>query len=123
VGNYEIHPDEEIFAVNVSGPLVVEEILHVIDEWYPRMPATRILWDLTQAEPNSMTQAQFGQVASAARAKLPFRPSRKTAYVVADISAYMFIWKYVEQAMAVKVGAEYSMFTDRGAAERWLRQP
>jgi len=120
MGKFRISSNEKLLEIEVSGPLLQAEILKVIEEWYPQVVSTRILWDLSKADVHLLTEEDYVKIAVAARSKLPSYQSRRTAYVVADAKAFLKQWSYVERAALIRVGAEYSVFTGRESAERWL---
>lgn len=123
MGVCKVQSTPKLLEITASGALSVDDVCAVVDAWYPQLTATRVLWDLSGADISRLTDQDYVKIALHARAKLPVRQSAKTAYIVADAAAFMKLWRYVERAAAVKVGVEYSAFTERKSAERWLRQP
>lgn len=122
MGACAVHLNSKLLEIRASGTLAREDILGVIDAWYPQLEATRILWDLRRADLNQLTDQDYFKIAATARERLPVRRSPKTAYVVADAPAFLKLWRYVDRAAAMRVGVEYSAFTDRKSAEAWLSQ-
>ena len=120
MGKIDASNHGEILTLRASGPLTADEVVGAINERYPGMAGSRVLWDLSAADMSGQTQADFARIASAARNARSPGKHFKTAFVVADAQNFAKQWRYINQAFTARVPVEYAAFRDRGSAERWL---
>jgi hypothetical protein len=113
--------DEHIMTIVSDGICSADDMVQSINEYYPSSDGRFILWDLMRADISSLTEEGFERIASAARKALPPRESRRTAIAVGNRLGYIIMSKYLNKAVAARVSAEYSVFTNFDAAKQWLR--
>jgi hypothetical protein len=120
MSNMHVSFDERIMTIASDGICTADDMVQSINEYYPSSGDRFILWDLMRADLSSLTEEGFARIALAALKTLPPRESRKTAIAVANRSGYITMSKYINEAVSARLPAEYSVFTNFGAAKQWL---
>lgn len=118
--NFQVGVQRDQLTVVVTGPLTADGAIAVVRARYPGFFGRRILWDLTVAEVSGVGRDDFVRIATAVRESTPVGIERRTAYVVADGTAYLHVWKYVSEVVRARVPVEYQAFTSAPAAQAWL---
>jgi hypothetical protein len=122
MANIQVSFDGRIMTIASDGICSADDMVQGINEYYPSSGDRFILWDLMRADISSLTDEGFARIALAALKTLPPREGRKTAIAVGNRSSYLIMTKYINQAVSARLPAEYSVFTNFGAAKQWLEK-
>jgi len=112
--------DADLLTFSTTGKLTRDEIISGIREHYPTFFGRSTLWDFSNADVTGLTQTDFGLIAAAASSVMPRGVPRKTAYVVSNPASYVIACKYLNEAVNVRLPAEYAVFNSVRAARDWL---
>lgn len=115
--------EAKTLVIVFTGEVSRDAILAVIDEHYPNLGSRSTLWDFTGISKAVFTKEDLAAIATRAAMKMPRDTSRKTAYAVADQANYLQACKYLNEAIYVRLAAEYAVFTSVRAAREWLARP
>lgn len=120
--NLEVTRDDHTLNIKLSGAVSVSDIIDVITTEYPALDGRSLLWDFRDCDVAALDPAQFGKIAAAAFTTIDHGKTRKTAYVVASQAAFVKACKYLNEASALRMPIEYSVFTSFDEANAWLRK-
>lgn len=118
--DFQFEVSERLLTVTVTGVLLAEDVIRVVNAHYPQFRGPRILWNFTGADVSRLAPDKFADMAIAVRANTPPGVERKTAYVVANYAAQLSMWKYLSEVVRLHVPVEYKAFISLEAARQWL---
>jgi len=111
-----------LLILSASGKLTANEVIAVVNEYYPNGIVKDVIWDLTSGSLQSISNDGFRAIAKAARESVAggFRQGGKTAYVgVADVE-FGLLRMYSAIAEMANVPIQYHVFKTMDDARRWI---
>lgn len=118
----QVSSNAQLLTIAPEGVLSVNDVIQIVEQHYSTFKGRRTLWDLSQADVAAITREDFGKIAAVVRKIVQHGEPRKTAYVVTDSPTFAKMCKYLNETISAGVPVEYSVFTNRAAAQRWLDQ-
>jgi hypothetical protein len=112
--------DSSMLVVRAAGALVREDILEVVTQYYPTLGGRPALWDLSSCDIGALSAEDFGTIVVRVKQIGAAATRRKTAYVVGDAASYVKMCKYLNEAVASRLPAEYAVFHTLAEAHEWL---
>jgi len=112
--------DDSHVTISPTGELSASQVVEIVHAHYPTLGQRGVLWDMAHADWSDMSHADFVAIAASTFRIRAFRPSGRTAYLVADRAAYARMWQYLNHAFKFGVPAEYQVFLDPGEALGWV---
>jgi hypothetical protein len=113
-----------LLIVSVSGKLDADEVITVINEYYPNGIVKNVIWDLTNGSLLLISQHGFRRIAKAAKESVEggARQGGKTAYVgLADVE-YGLLRMYSAIAEMTGIPINYFVFKTFEEARVWINQ-
>ena len=120
----DITTNGDLLIVTVKGQLTAEDVISVINEYYPNGIVKNVIWDLTNGSLSLISKHGFRNIASAALTSLKdgARQGGKTVYVgLADVE-YGLLRMYSVIAEMAGVPIEYKVFRKLEEAHNWIKQ-
>ena len=113
-----------LLIVSVSGTLSANEIISVINEYYPNGIIKDVIWDITDGTLVSISQNDFKSIAKAAFDSVATRSRQVgiTAYVGDAVVKYSLMRMYSIIAEQKGVRFEYIVFNTTTEARKWIIQ-
>ena len=112
----------DLLIVSVSGKLIANEVIDVINEHYPNGIVKDVIWDLTSGSLLLISQDGFRNIAKAAKKSLEngARQGGKTAYVgLADVE-FGLLRMYSAIAEMTGIPIKYFVFKTIEEARIWI---
>jgi hypothetical protein len=113
---------DNLLIVSVSGELTAEEVIAVVDEYYPKGIVKDVIWDLTNGSLQSISREGFKAIAIAAKRSVEggFREGGKTAYVGGAEVEYGLLRMYKTIAEMTGVPVKYDVFKTVEEVKNWI---
>ena len=117
-----ITTEGDLLIITVTGKLTAEDVISVINEYYPNGIVQDVIWNLTDGSMSLISKQGFQNIASAALTSLKggARQGGKTVYVgLADVE-YGLLRMYSAIAEMAGIPIEYRVFRTLEEARNWL---
>lgn len=113
---------ENLLIVSVSGNLTAEEVIAVVDEYYPTGAVKDVIWDLTNGSLLSISREGFIAIAKAAKKSVEggSREGGKTVYVGGADVEYGLLRMYKTIAEMTGVPIKYDVFKTVEEVKNWI---
>ncbi|MEI6208984.1 MAG: hypothetical protein WCP20_19575 [Desulfuromonadales bacterium] len=114
----------DLLILSVSGELSAEEVIAVVNEYYPNGIVKDVIWDLTNGSLQKMSQEDFKAIARAAKESVAqgFRQGGNTVYVGNSAVEYSLLSMYTAIAELTGVPITYHVFKTIEEVRTWLGQ-
>jgi hypothetical protein len=118
----DVHKDKDITIVNVSGELLFEQIVQVLEDFYKSDFTLKLLWDLSHADLSALTNSHIEKIISYAKSKSHLREGGKTAIVALKDIDYGVSRMYEILSELKEHPVSHSVFRNRDEALKWLKE-
>ncbi|MDX2187424.1 MAG: hypothetical protein SFV32_10865 [Opitutaceae bacterium] len=119
---FKVLDDGDILRIVVSGPISTHHILNFIRHSYPKHPRENVLWDLSDAQPDSPAVDELKRLAESNLAVFrELRPVGRTAFVASNPSVFALVCVFSTICMVQDSPIEHAIFSTRVEAEAWLK--
>jgi hypothetical protein len=118
----EIKTDGHVLMVVITGDATAQELIAVIQEYYPKDDVTDVIWDFTCGSWKNISQSGFKDVARAAKEAVASgtRQGSKTAFVGTAGLEYGLHRMYQTIAEVTGVPITYNTFKTMEEAHQWM---
>jgi nucleoside-diphosphate-sugar epimerase len=114
---------DNLLIVTPLGELTSEEVIAVINEYYPDGTVKDVIWDLTGGSLRSMSTDDFIEIAKAAKRVLDngARKDGRTVYVGNSEIEYDLLRMYATIAEKTGVPVKYEVFRTVEEVKNWIK--
>ena len=112
-----------LLIVSVSGELTAEEMITVVNDYYPNEIVKDVIWDISNGSLSSISKEGFMAVASAVKESLAkgSRQGGKTVFVGNSEVECSLLDMYTEMAQLTGVPIKYDVFKSVEEVRNWLK--
>lgn len=120
----DIKIENNLMFVNATGNLTVDEVMAVVNEYYPNGAVKDVIWDLTNGTLQSISRDGFEKIAKASKVAVSngARQGGKTAYVAGTLSDYGLMRMYTIIAEMAGMPTNYHVFNTVDEAINWIKE-
>ncbi len=118
----DIQTDGSLLIVSVTGILLAEEVIEIINGYYTNSAIKDVVWDLTNGSMHLMSHEGFREIARTTKKIVDdgFRKGGKTAYIGNSDHKFGLLSMYTVIAEITGVAAKYKVFNSMEEAKTWL---
>lgn len=119
----DIKIENNLMFVNITGNLTADEVMAVVNEYYPNGAVKDVIWDLTNGTLQSISRDGFEKIAKASKAAVSngARQGGKTAYVAGTLSDYGLMRMYTTIAEMAGMPTDYHVCKTVVEAINWIK--
>ncbi len=119
----DIKIENNMMFVNATGNLTADEVMTVVNEYYPNGVVKDAIWDLTNGTLQSITRVEFEKIAKASKAVVSngARQGGKTACVAGTLCDYGLMRMYTVIAEMACMYTDYHVFNTVVEAINWIK--
>ena len=118
----DIKIEGHLLIASVTGDLTVDEVIAVINQYYPTGTIKDVIWDLTNGTMQSISTEEFSAIAKASKetSARGLREKGRTAFVASDSAEHNMFCKYTALAEITGVAVDLNVFKTLGGALNWI---
>lgn len=113
----------DLLIATVNGDLIANEVIEVIEEYYPKGIIKDVIWDLTNGTMKTITNQEFKNIARATLESVSngSRQGGRTVFVGNNDTEFGLMRMYTVIAEMTGVTITYTVFRTLAEALQWLK--